>query len=330
MSKYAIKKGPNGKADFTSSKYTLTKNGEIMTVNQAGLKEIPRTNINNTNRAIFNSIIAAPADPVAVADAPAAPADPVAVADAPAAPADPVAVADAPADPVVGSKPTGAAEANIAETVAVVEAPVVPVVDSVNAKANANAKAKANEAANTSAAIQAVANANANAKAKANAAKEEANTAAAIKAVANLKAKEEANATAAAIKAVANSKVNAPSGSATSGSATSGSSGPSVPVPTPGPSGSVSNATNQQKLIQVTKNGSDHTATTLESKPVLSESDINAHKSKINANTQLVKIVQNGTAITGELIQSAPTKGGKYKKHTMKRKAKKSKKTRRH
>jgi hypothetical protein len=314
MSKYAIKKGPNGKADFTSSKYTLTKNGEIMTVNQAGLKEIPRTNINNTNRAIFNSIIAAPADPVAVADAPAAPADPVAV-------------ADAPADPVVGSKPTGAAEANIAETVAVVEAPVVPVVDSVNAKANANAKAKANEAANTSAAIQAVANANANAKAKANAAKEEANTAAAIKAVANLKAKEEANATAAAIKAVANSKVNAPSGSATSGS-----SGPSVPVPTPGPSGSVSNATNQQKLIQVTKNGSDHTATTLESKPVLSESDINAHKSKINANTQLVKIVQNGTAITGELIQAPSgtgvTQGGKTRRN--KRKAKKSKKTRRH
>jgi len=313
MSKYAIKKGPNGKADFTSSKYTLTKNGEIMTVNQAGLKEIPRTNINNTNRAIFNSIIAAPADPVAVADAPAAPADPVAV-------------ADAPADPVVGSKPTGAAEANIAETVAVVEAPVVPVVDSVNAKA------KANEAANTSAAIQAVANANANAKAKANAAKEEANTAAAIKAVANLKAKEEANATAAAIKAVANSKVNAPSGSATSGSATSGSSGPSVPVPTPGPSGSVSNATNQQKLIQVTKNGSDHTATTLESKPVLSESDINAHKSKINANTQLVKIVQNGTAITGELIQAPSgtgvTQGGKTRRN--KRKAKKSKKTRRH
>jgi len=97
---------------------------------------------------------------------------------------------------------------------------------------------------------------------------------------------------------------------------------------------------NLQKLIKVTKDGSNYRATTLENKSVLSESDISSHTSKINPTTQLVKIVQNGPAITGELIQptlaSAPkpptgprTNGGKYKKHTMKQKAKKSKKTRR-
>lgn len=174
-------------------------------------------------------------------------------------------------------------------------------------------------------------------------AKEEANaTVAAIKAVANSEEKEEANATAAAIKSVANSEAKAPSGSNASG--TSGTSGPSVQVPTPGPSGSAPNAVNQQKLIKVTKDGSNYSATTLVSNSVLSDNDIHSRKSIINANTQLVKIIQNGPVITGELIQSEnstmnaladapkpPTaKGGKYKKHTMKRKAKKSKKTRRH
>ena len=216
MSKYAIKKGPNGKADFTSSKYTLTKNGEIMTVNQAGLKEIRKNDINNQNQALYNTLLPAPVN------------------------------VDAPPVNVAAS---GASGSNVAASGATVDP----------------------------------------------------------------------------VKAVANSEAKVPSGSNASGA-----SGPSVPVSTPGPSGSVSNAVNQQKLIKVTKDGSNYSATTLESKPVLSESDITSHKSKINPNTQLVKIIQNGTAITGELIQSAPTKGGKYKKHTMKRKAKKSKKTRRH
>ena len=206
-----------------------------------------------------------------------------------------------------------------------------------------------------------LANANANAKAKAAAvAKEEANTAAAIKAVVNSEAKAPSGSNASGASEASGVSVPKAATSATSGS--SGSSGPSVPVPTPGPSGSAPNTVNQQKLIQVTKNGSDYTATTLVSNLALSDNDINTHKSKISANTQLVKIVQNGPVITGELIQSAnstinalknapsaptggppamaaalanapkpPTaKGGKYKKHTMKRKAKKSKKTRRH
>jgi hypothetical protein len=225
-------------------------------------------------------------------------------------------------------------------------------------EANEKAKKEANEkaAAKKAAAKEEAANKEALNQVAEAIAKEEAEAAEAVKRV--------AEAEAAAVSGTSASASAAASGSA---GVTSGSTGipPGRPPVSGTPSGSASAISDGKKLIQVTKNGSNYTAETLLPGPNISNTDINSHKSKINQTTQLVEITKDGSNITGKLIQpagtttanlladapNAPTggppavtaalatapkppsglkQGGKYKKYTIKRKAKKSKKTRRH